>query len=171
MSSLKEALPGYESNTPSIDPSGNKLQPQAQHPYANGLEWRVSEGLLSTMFTLAQTYYLRGSAREAEYFAKQTADLATQLNTPGMLSRALAKQGEIQLHLGQLEKARTCLSRASALLADVPGLDKVEIHRLEAEVKAAQTDEETTQLMFDDSIKMLEDLDAAFRQFDSLALG
>ncbi|KAF9552923.1 hypothetical protein CPC08DRAFT_822591 [Agrocybe pediades] len=173
MSSLKDALPSSSSNKPATDSSPSKSKSEVHHrPYADGLEWRISEGLLSTMFALAQAYYLRGSAREAEYFAKQAADLAAQLNTPGMLSRALAKHGEIQLHLGQIEQAQANLGRAAALLADIPGLDKVEIRRLEAEVNAKTAeDEEDVRRMFDDSVKMLEDLDVAFRQFDNFTLG
>jgi separase len=41
----------------------------------DGMEWRMVEGLLSTLLMLTHAYFIRGSSREAEYFAQQTQDL------------------------------------------------------------------------------------------------
>ncbi|KDR77139.1 hypothetical protein GALMADRAFT_66375 [Galerina marginata CBS 339.88] len=168
-SSLKAALPGLGPSPQGASEAVKK--PNQRRPIADGLEWRISEGLLSTMFALTQAYYLRGSAREAEYFARQAADLAEQLNAPGLASRALAMQGEVQLHMGQLEAAQANLTKAAALLGGISGLEKVDIHRLNAECKSQTAGEEEVHQMFDESVTMLEELDKAFRQFDHLAFG
>lgn len=171
MSSLKDALPSVGSTTPV---QAGKKPPERRSPM-DGLEWRISEGLLSTMLSLAQTYYLRGSAREAEYFARQAADLAEQLNAAAMWGRALAKQGEIQLHMGRTEDAQVNLTKAAELLSDEQGIDMAEIRRLFVELNSrtadTETEEENTQQVLEETISILEALDTAFRQFDNLAFG
>jgi len=64
---------------------------------------RICEGLLTILFDSAQAYLTQGSARESEFFIAQTFDLAKALNAPTMLSRELAKQGEVQVRLGQMK--------------------------------------------------------------------
>ena len=137
----------------------------------DGLEWRISEGLLSTLFSLSRVYHLGGSAREAEYFAQQAADLAEELNLPAMVSRALAKKGEVQLQMGKLEEAHTNLTRAEELLRGMPGIDTADVRRLKADYQQRTTQEENGELEFAGTVTMLEELDAAFRQFDNFAFG
>lgn len=178
MTSMKDALPstsGSSESTPiSVTPAKKAAE---RRPLMDGLKWRISEGLLSTMLALAQTYFLKGSAREAEYFAKQAADLAEQMNAPGMIGRAYTKQGEVQLHMGHLAEAQSSLTKASLILADIPGLETVEIRRLKVEcnlrVKEDEEEDipEDPQTIFTEMVAMLEDLDAAFRQFDNMAFG
>ena len=71
MSSLKDALPLPASGGSTQGERVSKKPAERRTPL-DGLEWRISEGLLSTMLALAQTYYMRGSAREAEYFSRQS---------------------------------------------------------------------------------------------------
>lgn len=80
---------------------------------------RVYQGLLNTLFSLGRAYFLQGSVRAAEFFIDQARDLTESLNTPAMLSRALAKKGELQLHRGNLEDAAASLLEAAELLRDV----------------------------------------------------
>ena len=142
----------------------------------DGLEWRISEGLLSTLFSLSRVYHLGGSAREAEYFAQQAADIAEELNLPAMVSRALAKKGGVQLQMGKLEEAHTNLARAEELLRGVPGIDTADVWRLKVDYQQRTTQQENAQqengeLEFAGTVTMLEELDAAFRQFDNFAFG
>ncbi|KAF8878488.1 peptidase family C50-domain-containing protein [Gymnopilus junonius] len=169
-SSLKEAPPATTDSSIK-GTNANEKKPAERRPLANGLEWRISEGLLATMFALTQAYFLRGSAREAEYFARQAAELAQQLNAPGMASHALARQGEVQLHMGLLEDAQASLVKAAELLKDVPGIEAIDVNRLKAECEARNLEEQDVHQMFDETVAMLEELDAAFRQFDNLAFG
>ena len=171
MTPLQNALPSIgQSATPSErrrSPSFNNLGRST----ACELEWSLSDGLLSTLFFLSETYFLRGSPREAEYFARQAAELAEQLNAPAMASRAQAKLGEVQLHMDRLEDAHSSLTSAADLLRGMPGLDAADIRRLNMEyrMKTSEGDEPTE--LFEETVRMLEDLDDAFQQFDSVAFG
>lgn len=169
MSDLKEAILG---NTPAQAPATKKAAPR--RPPIDGMEWRISEGLLSTMFALTEAYYLRGSAREADYFARQVLELAEELNVPGVHARALARRGEVQLHMNNLEGAWASISRAAELVCDSPGIDTAEIRRLKAEYNFRTSENEQEQggtAAFEETVAMLEELDANFRQFDSVAFG
>ena len=170
MSSLREALLS----------GGDSKDSQEQLPVKkntnnrltiDGLEWRISEGLLSTLFSLSHVYHLGGSAREAEYFAQQAADIAEELNLPAMVSRALVKKGEVQLQMGKLEEACTNLTRAEALLRGMPGIDTADLRRLKVDYQQRTTQQEGGELEFAGTVTMLEELDAAFRQFDYFAFG
>ena len=169
MSSLKEALlSGGTSKNPqeqlAVRKNTNRLT-------MDGLEWRISEGLLSTLFSLSRAYHLGGSAREAEYFAQQAADFAEELNLPAMVSRALAKKGEVQLQMGKLEEAHTNLARAEELLRGMPGIDMADVRRLKVDYQQRTAQQEDGELEFAGTVTMLEELDAAFRQFDNFAFG
>ncbi|KAF8623833.1 hypothetical protein AX15_006159 [Amanita polypyramis BW_CC] len=165
VTSLKEALPGEE-------PTQQDQQEKRLHkPSLDTLEWRVSEGLLSTLFSLCQAYFFRGSAKEAEYFAQQAHDLSLSMNAPALLSRALAKKGEILLQLGKLEEAHECLSNASDILANIPGIDSADVYRLYGDHNQRAAKDEDAHQMYLETTTMLEELDTAFKHFDGLALG
>ena len=168
MSSLKEAL--SSGNTSKEEQLTVKKNVNRRFTI-DGLEWRISEGLLSTLFSLSRVYHLGGSAREAEYFAQQAADIAEELSLPAMISRALAKKGEVQLQMGKLEEAHANLARAEELLRGMPGIDAADVRRLKADYQQRTTQQEIEELEFAGTVTMLEDLDAAFRQFDNLAFG
>lgn len=167
MSSLKEALPSASGGSS----QGDKVSSKAleKHAPMDGMEWQVSEGLLSTMLLLAQTYYLRGSAREALYFTKQAADLAESLNAPTLRSRALAIQGEIQLHMGTLDEAHASISKAGEIMCNIPGIDTANIRRISVELNSQGMGE--TDVSFADVISMLDELDNSFHHFDNTAFG
>ena len=170
MSSLKEALlSGGTSKDPQEQLAVKKIT--NDRLTMDGLGWRISEGLLSTLFSLSRVYHLGGSAREAEYFAQQAADIAEELNLPTMVSRALAKKGEVQLQMGKLEEAHTNLTRAEELLCGMPGIDTADVRRLKVDYQQRTTKEENGELEFAGTVAMLEELDAAFRQFDNFAFG
>ncbi|KAK0449824.1 peptidase family C50-domain-containing protein [Desarmillaria tabescens] len=67
----------------------------------NELGWRISEGLMLTLFALCDGYAIQGSAREAEFFAQQAEDLAQALNAPAMMARALIRKAELQVASGK----------------------------------------------------------------------
>ena len=171
MSDLKDAL--LSDDTPK-DPQ-EQLTPQKntnRRLTMDGLEWRISEGLLATLFSLSRVYHLGGSAREAEYFAQQAADIAEELNLPAMVSRALAKKGEVQLQMGKLDEAHGNLVRAEELLCGMPGIDTADVRRLKADYQQrTTTQQENVEQEFAETVTMLEELDAAFRQFDNFAFG
>ena len=64
-------------------------------------------------------HFLRGSARESEYFAKQALQLSQSLNAPVVQARAMAKQAEIHLHCGRQAEAGELLKAATQTLEEV----------------------------------------------------
>ena len=126
------------------------------------------------MLSLAQTHFLRGSGREAEYVARQAAELAEQLNAPAMRSHALTEEGKIQLHMGLMDDAQTNLSKAAKLVSDHPSIDAAEIRFVFVELKTRMSEQETeddSQRLLDETAPILGELDEASRQFDNLTSG
>lgn len=135
-------------------------------PALNGIEWRVAHGLLVTLFALTQAYVSRGSPREAEYFAQQAKDVAESLNTPAMVGRALARIGEIYLHLHQVEDSHASLAKAAEYLAGTVGPDAAEIRRLHAEHSRLHSDGTEAPQLYEEAMAMLEELDGVFAALD-----
>ena len=75
--------------------------------------------MLSTLFNLARMHFLRGSARESEYFAGQALQLSESLNAPLVQARAKAKQAEIHLYCGRQTEAGNLLKEAAQTLEEV----------------------------------------------------
>jgi separase len=171
MSSLKDALPASDSD-PSQQPElSAPKKTYTRRPAMDGLGWRITDGLFSTLFALCHAYFARGSPREAEYFAQQAQDLAESLNAPAMISRALTRKGEIQLHQGQLDDGYASLTRAAELLEDTPGTDAVDIRRLRgyySQLKALHGD---AHQLYEDATRMLEELERLFSGLDGLPFG
>lgn len=134
----------------------------------DGLEWRIAEGLVLTLLALAQAYFSRGSAREAEYFSQQAQDLAYSLNAPAMVSRALAKKGEIQLYLGHLEDGYNSLVQAAEVLSDLPGPDAADIRRLCGEYNQLNSKDKDALELYSEAITILEELDKMFSSLDGI---
>lgn len=144
--------------------SPRKTTPQL--PALSGIEWRVAHGLLGTLFALTHAYVARGSPREAEYFAQQAKDVAESLNTPAMVGRALARIGEIYLHLHQVQDSHVSLMQAAELAAGTVGPDVAEIRRLRAEHSRLHSDGKEAQQLYEEAMTMLEELDSVFAALD-----
>ena len=159
------------------DPSGQTKGPEstkktcARRPVIDGLEWRISEGHLTTLFSLSQAYLNRGSAREAEYFAQQAQDLAESLNVPTMVSRALAKKGEIQLYQRQFEASLENLTRAAELVQDISGIDSIDVQRLRGIYNERMAMQMDASVIYEETLNMIEELDQTLKQFDGVAFG
>ncbi|KAG5644204.1 hypothetical protein DXG03_008867 [Asterophora parasitica] len=169
MSNLKNALPTDSPDVLSESPVPTKTF--LRRASMDGLEWRISEGLLATLFSLCQVYLNRGSAREADYFAQQAQDLAASLNAPTMVSRALAKKGEVQLYQGRMEASLELLTEAAALLENTPGFENVDMRRLRGMYNERLAHAMDANKLYEEGINMIEELDRTFRQFDGLAFG
>ena len=160
--SLKDASPAVE--------SGTGPKPQAIRPKASldGLEWRVAEGLLATLFSLTYAYSCRGSARESEYFAREAQDLAETINAPAMLCRARTRRGEVNLHLGQLEEGYEDLVAAAETAKDSTGPHMAEIRKLNGEYSQLSSKEKDARQLFSEAGTMLEELNKAFAVWDDV---
>ncbi|KAI0918289.1 hypothetical protein AcV5_002308 [Taiwanofungus camphoratus] len=137
----------------------------------DGMEWRIAAGALETLLALSQAYFARGSPREAEYFAQQAHDLAKCLHAPAMISRALAQDGEILLHLGRLDEGYDALVQAASLIADVLGPDAVNIRRLHGHYSQLRARHGDAQRLFEEAMNMLDELSQAFAAFDGATIG
>ncbi|KAK7685385.1 hypothetical protein QCA50_011248 [Cerrena zonata] len=173
MTTMKAALPTPEATDPSKPPPLDKPQHKSfpQHSSLSSLELRIASGLLTTLLSLTQAYFARGSAREAEYFAQQAHDLAESLRAPAMICRALSRMGEIKLRMGKVDEAHDCLKKAADLIADVGGVDAVDVVRLRGEVLMKVRmedgqDVDQAKVMYEEAMKMLEELDTTFSALD-----
>jgi separase len=127
-----ESTPQELSSVSDAQPT-NRSSSLAQKRLMDGMEWRMIEGSLSTLLTLTQAYFTRGSSREAEYFIQQALDLAESVNAPTMAARALMRKGVIQLCQRQLDAGRDSLSKATELLQDLPSVDATDMRRLKGD--------------------------------------
>lgn len=132
----------------------------------DGMEWRIAEGLLSTLFALGHAYAARGSAREAEYFVQQAQDLAASLGLPSMLSRAYARRGEIHLQMGRLESAHAFLMDALELMDGVNGVEGADVRRLCGAYNEMAEESESAQQLYTEALGMLGELEKAFAVVD-----
>ena len=164
---MKKAVSKIEEvNSPIAEEPKPQVVPP--RPFMDGLEWRIAEGLVLTLLALAQAYFSRGSAREAEYFSQQAQDLAYSLNAPAMVSRALAKKGEIQLYLGHLEDGYNSLVQAAEVLSDLPGPDAADIRRLCGEYNQLNSKDKDALELYSEAITILEELDKMFSSLDGI---
>ncbi|KAJ2933762.1 hypothetical protein H1R20_g3330, partial [Candolleomyces eurysporus] len=87
-----------EDASSSATPADATPQPQAKirapSRSSTELQWRLVEGLIGVLFTLADTYLTRGSPREAEYFLKQVQTLGESMQLPIIENRALTRMVE-----------------------------------------------------------------------------
>ncbi len=112
-------------------------------------------------------YFLRGSCREAEYFAKQTEDLARCINSPAVLCRALSRQSELLLYLGRLDEAKTKLAEASELIRpSLTLIDSAETSRLKGDHFQKLSLVSDAGEMYEVAAKTLEDIGETFVAFD-----
>ncbi|KAG6866775.1 hypothetical protein C0991_011434 [Blastosporella zonata] len=136
----------------------------------DGFEWRITEGLITTLFSLIEVYMNRGSAREAEYFAQQAQDLAQSLNAPTLVSRALAKKGEIQLYQGHLDISLEYLSSAAVLLEKAPGIEGIDLRRVRGAYNERVAHLVDASVLYEESLGMIDELNQAFQQLDNVVL-
>lgn len=166
------AKPDPDEDDPFGEPSTNNqtiAKPKSSYSRRNameGLEWRICDGLLSTLFALAQAYFARGSAREAEYFAQQAQDLADAINTPTMVSRALARKGEIYLHTNRLDEGRECLMQAMEFVDNRALAGVADLQRLRADYDMRNSNPEAAQELYEQSMGMLNELQTRFAAMD-----
>ncbi|KAG6876419.1 hypothetical protein C0992_013023 [Termitomyces sp. T32_za158] len=164
MSSLKDALFKMSPKDTVKDPTPQKTLPQ-RNPM-DGLEWRISEGLVATLLSLSEIYLSRGSAREAQYFAQQAHDLAKSLNAPTLASRALTKKGEVHLYQGLLNASMECLTAAAALVQNQHGVESIDIQRLRGVYSERMSHAVSAGALYDETLAMIEEFDQVLQKTD-----
>ncbi|KAF8880008.1 hypothetical protein BD779DRAFT_1549966 [Infundibulicybe gibba] len=136
----------------------------------DGMEWRICEGLLSTLFALNHAYFIRGSVRESEYFLQQAYDLAESLNVPAMMGRAMARKGELQLYQLELKGGLNSVQKAAELLGSVSGIYIADTQRLRGDFHARMAQASDAEQMYRDVLIALENLNHDFKAFDDNTL-
>ncbi|THH12059.1 hypothetical protein EW145_g215 [Phellinidium pouzarii] len=167
MSDIKNALPIVDGPD-----KGRDLNATQQGSCFDGLEWRIANGLLGTLLGLSHAYACRGSAREAEYFAKQAEDLARELHAPAMTARALLRRSEVLMYLGKAEEAQKIVAEAAELVENVKGfgLDAADACRLKGDHLLMLTHEEEAQSEYVDAMKMLTKVKLGIAQINAMIL-
>jgi separase len=180
---LRESLASggsSQSNPFDVSPDSGKVSPTKDENHSisssamlhhtcmlsNGLEWEIAEGLFETTLSLASLYLLRGSVREAEYFIREAEQLASSMNAPALLCRALAMKVEVQLQLRQLDAALTTLHAASDTLHDMASPDTAKLCKLHGEHSELLLHDKDAQLQYTKALEMLEELDKMFSGLD-----
>ncbi|KAG8894550.1 hypothetical protein FRB99_001141, partial [Tulasnella sp. 403] len=112
----------------------------------DGMQWRLADGLTSTLFALGKVHFIRGSVRASEFFIQKANELAASLNAPVLLSRALAREAEKEIAIGRLDSGYGLLVQAGypwEQAPDVVGPDLVDLHRLQGDhnIRAEQIEE------------------------------
>lgn len=79
----------------------------------DGLHWRLADGVVTGLFALGRLHHIRGSVKNSEFFTQRANELATSLNAPLLISRALAKEAEKELAVGRLDTGHDLLVQAA----------------------------------------------------------
>lgn len=155
-----------ESSSASDTQSTDRPTSLVQKRLMDGMELQMIEGLFSTLLTLTQAYFTRGSSREAEYLAQQALDLAEAVNAPAMATRAFMRKGEIQLCQRQLDAGRDSLSKAAELLQDLPGVDAADMRRLKGDWNHLNEQEQDARGLYEEASAMLVELETTLASFN-----
>lgn len=134
-------------------------------------QWRLLEGLIGVLFSLAEAYLTRGSPREAEYFLKQIQTLAESTGLPVIESRAVVRLVEVQLGLGRLEDTARLLEEVAEKLGEAVVLDSVEHQRLLSRYSERAQDQETAAELSVKALEMLQALNGDFQKMDGHVTG
>ena len=79
----------------------------------------VPQGLSTTLLALSRVYFMRGSAKESQFFLDQARISAESVHATGSLSRALLRLGELKIYSGCLADGDQLLSTAAPMLLQV----------------------------------------------------
>lgn len=178
----ENANPFEVSSDPDRDRNPSSTAPAPAHLKAtptptDALSWRLLSHLVSTLFSLAHAYHVRGSPREALYFVQQVLDLAESMQAPAVVARAYILRGEVLLGQGALGEGREALEKAGCLLGGVLGIDAADAQRLkgdyemvcEVQVAAAELEQKEgdPKEHYERAWKMLDELERRIVSFDS----
>ncbi|KAF9225675.1 hypothetical protein BS17DRAFT_749997 [Gyrodon lividus] len=171
--SKEDSNPFEVSNEGSSNGESPSSSPSRPGPTpTDALSWRLLSSLISTLFSLAQAYFSRGSPREALYFTQQALDLAETTRAPTVVARALTMRGEVLLGQGELKEGRDTLGRVAHLLGSMPGIDAADAQRLRGdygtlcEDQAEGGNEEDPKESYRRAWKMLDELEGMLISVD-----
>ncbi|KAG8981364.1 hypothetical protein FRB90_007306, partial [Tulasnella sp. 427] len=151
----------------SEEKSGN---PRMWDAMMDGLHWRLADGVITTLFTLGRLHHLRGSVKNSEFFTQKANELATSLNAPLLISRALAKEAERELAIGRLDTGHDLLVQAAyhwEQVPDVLGPDLADLHRLQGNHRLRIEDPEEAKRIYGVASDLLDQLEKMFAETEA----
>ncbi|KAI6000295.1 peptidase family C50-domain-containing protein [Pisolithus orientalis] len=134
----------------------------------DALSWRLLSSLLTTLLSLSQIFFARGSARDALYFSQQALDLAQVTKASIVAARALTLRSEVLLGQGDLIASQQELVKAAQLLEDLPGIDAADVQRLRGDYEALceAGQEQNSKESYERARKMLDELEGTLAAID-----
>jgi separase len=146
----------------------------SQKPLLNGengldaAQWRVAQGTLETLLALAHAYFMRGSVKEAEYFAQQAQDLAEAVSAHLMIARAVLQRAEIQVSMSKIAEATELLDKADVHLKDAMVVDHADALRLRGVCKGLSQDEDSARECYENASSALGKIERTLEKLESV---
>ncbi|GAA5845459.1 hypothetical protein JCM5353_003517, partial [Sporobolomyces roseus] len=99
-----------------------------------GLSWQIAEQLAQSIIRASNLYFVRGSPKDAEFYATQAIDLARDLSSDRMIARATASRVEVRILIGNSNGADIDLKYIEELIEATSCPEAVELRRLRADL-------------------------------------
>ena len=133
---------------------------------ADSLQWSFAHGFVNAQLFLAHILFLRGSARDAEYFAQAAYDFSSSLYAPAMMARGLSMKTELLLCLRQLNTIDLTLNQLDDLVSqlDADTLEVGNSYRLRGQYFQVKEAEEQASEAFSKATSSIKELDASLTQ-------
>ncbi|KIO19106.1 hypothetical protein M407DRAFT_31256 [Tulasnella calospora MUT 4182] len=156
-----------DQTTSSDDKPGS---PRMWDAMIDGLHWRLADGVVTTLFALGRLHYVRGSVKNSEFFTQRANELATSLNAPLLISRALTKEAEKELAVGRLDTGHDLLVQAAyhwEQVPDVLGPDLADLHRLQGNYSLRSEEPEEAKRIYGVASQLLDQLEKMFAETEA----
>ena len=130
---------------------------------ADQFQWSFALGLVDAQLFLARLFFLRGSARDAEYFAQAAYDFSSSLYAPAMMARGLSMKTEVLLCLRQLDTIDATLDQVDGLVSqlDADALEIGNSYRLRGQYLQIKDAEEQASEAFSKATYTIKELDSS----------
>ncbi|GAA5910865.1 separase [Sporobolomyces salmoneus] len=119
----------------------NDLASSPRNPYQialggahAGLAWQLADQLALSILRVSTLHLVRGSPKDAEFYASQTIDLAQNLGSQRLIARATALRAEVKILLRKWEEAGNDLEQVELTLGDANCAEAIEVRRLGADL-------------------------------------
>jgi len=155
MSEMKSALESVsDSGEPTTIKKSNSVDPS---------QWIYAHGLVDAQLFLSRLFFLRGSARDAEYFAQAAYDFSSSLYAPAMMARGLSMKAELLLCCRQLDIIDATLDQLDGLVSqlDAGALEIGNSYRLRGLYLQIRDAEEQASEAFSKAISTIKELDSS----------
>lgn len=130
---------------------------------ADAFEWNYAHGLVGAQLYLARGFFLRGSARDAEYFAQAAYDFSSSLYAPAMMARGFSMRTELLLSLRRLDTMDSTLDQLDGLVSqlDADALEIGDSYRLRGQYLQIKDANEQASEAFSKATSTIKELDSS----------